>query len=79
MDRAYADWREGEIKRIGLSEQLKAEAFLDKHDARNTVEVCNEKSGSVETYKADVASVLLGRKECSTRKIYSIPGVSKRG
>ncbi len=70
----YNEWRDSEIKRIGLSEQLKAEAHLDKHESESFEIVTDAKTGEKTAYKKSVADAKKRKGKVEVNKSYfSVP------
>jgi len=66
----YNEWRDAQVKRVGLHTQLAAEAHLERHDADPLIEVNNDKGGQRQLLKSAVADRLALRKEVSYPKKY---------
>lgn len=70
----YDQWRDSEIKKVGLKRQLAAEAIVDKHQSCPFVEVNDDKSGMKKRFRSDVADVLVLKGNISRpKKYFSMP------
>lgn len=68
----YDKWRDNEVHRIGLSEQLKAETKLEKDESIPFIEVYDEEIKSKVRYRENIAEIYEKRGKVSRIKSYFV-------